>query len=109
MKVNTIDLILRDEMTPDENIDAAIEGLLVQFKRDVLAGDIRIDSVDKFTKVIQSFILMDEYRRRNPNENTESFKLSELIDSEDETVKSLYDKLFNSYNTSNDEVNRGNG
>ncbi|WP_340412555.1 hypothetical protein [Peptoniphilus sp. HCN-40583] len=109
MKVNTIDLILRDEMTPDENIDAAIEGLLVQFKHDVLAGDIRIDSVDKFQKVIQSFILMDEYRRRNPNESTESFKLSELIDSEDETVKSLYDKLFNSYNTSNDEVNRGNG
>lgn len=109
MKVNTIDLILQDEMTPGENIDSAIEGLLAQFKHDVIAGDIRIDSVDKFTKVIQSFILMDEYKRRSPDESKESFKLSELIDSEDETVKSLYDKLFNSYNTDNDEVNRGNG
>lgn len=107
MKIKPINMVLTDDATAEDNITSSIDGLLSRFKRDVESGKIAIDSVDKFTKVINAFILMDEFKRRNPNEKKEDFRLSDLIEDEDETVKSLYDKLFENYNTENDEKNRG--
>lgn len=89
----------------DNTIDGSIEGLLKTFNRDIRAGTIRIKNVTEFTRLLQAYMQLEMHKKMNPGVKTEEFKLPELLDESE--IESLYQKLFEGYNSDNDKKNEG--
>lgn len=99
---------LMETESADSTLQSTLEALIKQFKSQVDKGKIKINSVTDFNKLVNAYLLLDANKKANGTTKKEDYHLRDLIDEEDTTIKELYDKLFESYNNNNDEINKEN-
>lgn len=115
MKENSIitpitDLIANNktEQSTEHRLSVAVDKLTDEFIKALGKGKVKLTKASDFTNIVNSFMVIQEYKKLNTNiEEVYDDKLHDLVDESDNTIQELYAKLFEAYNTDNDEKNRG--
>lgn len=101
------EVIKESETDQVQELSSTLSLLIDQFKKDALNGRIKFRSANDFTKLVNSFLVLQQAEKINTNpESSYKVHLNSLIEEDDPIVQELYQKLFNSINDENDERNK---
>lgn len=95
--------LIEESKTPIEHFREAIDILISNFKKDVLEGKVKVKNMEDVNRLIAINTYLESVDGNDSVEEQKSILATLAAD--DPLILGLYEKMFESYNDTNDKAN----